>query len=98
MASRIVAALAELGIGAVTHLPEYPRMGTLAGAAAQAGCNICFLDVASNAEHALLLIAEAAALMPVVALTTRNDADLILRCLHRGAGEFLAEPTAEQLR
>jgi pilus assembly protein CpaE len=45
----------------------------------------------------MLLIAEAAPAMPVVALSTRKDADLILRCLHRGAGEFLAEPTAEQL-
>jgi len=91
-------ALAELGIAAVNTLPEYPRMGTLAGLAAQGGYNICFLDVASNVEHAMLLIAEAAPGIPVVALSPRKDADLILRCLHRGAAEFLAEPTAQQLR
>jgi pilus assembly protein CpaE len=98
LSSRVSMAFMELGITAVTNLPEYPRMGSLAGLAAQGGCNICFLDVASNVEHALLLIAEAAPGIPVVALSTRKDADLILRCLHRGAGEFVAEPTAQQLR
>jgi pilus assembly protein CpaE len=91
-------AFTELGIGTPFTVPEYPRMGSLAGVAAQAGCNVCFLDVASNIEHAILLIAEAAPLMPVVALSGRKDADLILRCLHRGAAEFVAEPTAQQLR
>ena len=91
-------AFTELGIASATTLPEYPRPGSLAGLAGQAGCNICFLDVASNVEHAMLLIAEAAAAMPVVALSPRKDADLILRCLHRGAGEFVADPTAQQLR
>jgi pilus assembly protein CpaE len=73
-------------------------MGSLAAAASQGECNLCFLDVASNAEHALQLLAEAAALMPVVAVSTRKDADVILRCLHRGAAEFLVEPTPEQMR
>jgi pilus assembly protein CpaE len=98
LSNRIRAAFSELGMTAAVNLTEYPRPGSLAGAAAQGGCNICFLDVASNVEHALLLIAEAAPLMPVVALSTRKDADLILRCLHRGAGEYLADPTAQQLR
>ena len=98
LSGRVRAAFTELGIVAVTHLPEYPRMGSLPGVAAQGECNICFLDVASNVEHALLLIGEASAGMPVVALNTRKDADLILRCLHRGAREFLAAPTAEQLQ
>jgi hypothetical protein len=83
LSSRLSMALAELGIAAVNTLPEYPRMGTLAGLATQGGCNICFLDVASNVEHAMLLIAEAAPALPVVALSSRKDADLILRCLHR---------------
>ena len=98
ISSRVRMAFTELGIEAVTNLPEYPRMGSLAGLTAETGCNICFLDVASNVEHALLLIAEAAPAIPVVALNTRKDGDLILRCLHRGAGEFLAEPTAQQMR
>jgi len=96
--SRMRSAFAELGLDGVTYLTEYPRMGALREIMSQAESNICFLDVASNAEHAVVLLAEAAALGPVVALNTRKDADLILRCLHRGAGEFLAEPTAGQLR
>ncbi len=98
LAVGVRAAFAELGITEIATLPEYPRMGSMAGLVSQDGCNICFLDVASNVEHAMLLIAEAAPVMPVVALSPRKDADLILRCLHRGAAEFLAEPTAQQLR
>ncbi len=98
LATRLRMALTDLGISAATLLADYPRMGSLNGLAAQGDCNVCFLDVSSNPEHAMLLIVEAAPSMPVVALNTRKDADLILRCLHRGAGEFLAEPTTEQLR
>ena len=98
LANGIRTAFAELGIASVTHISEYPPLGSLPSLMPQGGCNVCFLDVASNAEHATLLIGEAAALMPVVALSAHKDADLILRCLHRGADEFLAEPTGEQLR
>jgi pilus assembly protein CpaE len=98
LSARLSMAFTELGIAAAATLPEYPRLGSLAGLAGQGGCNVCFLDVASNVEHAMLLIAEAALAMPVVALSPRKDADLILRCLHRGAGEFVADPTAQQLR
>lgn len=98
LSSRVRMAFTELGITDVTSLPEYPRAGSLCGLAGQAGCNICLLDVATNAQQGLLLVAEASPAIPVVALSTRKDADLILQCLHRGAGEFLAEPTSQQLR
>jgi pilus assembly protein CpaE len=45
-----------------------------------------------------VLIAEIAASIPVVVLLARNDADLILRCLRRGACEFVNELTAESVR
>jgi Flp pilus assembly CpaE family ATPase len=73
-------------------------MGAIAAIARQNDCDICFLDVASNAEHAQLLISELSPAVPVVALHTRTDADLILRCLRRGACEFLNDPTADALR
>jgi pilus assembly protein CpaE len=98
LAGTVRAAFTELGITQIATLPEYPRTGSFAGLASQDGCNVCFLDVASNVERAMQLIAEAAPVMPVVALSPRKDADLILRCLHLGAAEFLAEPTAQQLR
>ncbi len=98
LAGHVRLALTELGITPAANFPEYPRMGSLAGLASQAGCNILFVDVISNGEQAMLLIGEAAPNIPVVALSPRKDADLILRCLHRGAGEFLAEPSSQQLR
>ena len=97
MALRMKAAFEELGFDDVTYVSQYPKAGALAGMLAQEGSNICILDVASNPEHGLLLISEAAAAVPVVALNPHNDADLILRCLRRGAGEFLSDASAEQV-
>jgi len=94
MSLQIRATLTEMGVE-FCHLPGYPKAGNMS-VLAQPGCNICFIDVASDQELALLLIAEASAEVPVVALNSRNDADLILRCLRRGAREFLAQPTPEQ--
>lgn len=97
MARSIRAALGELGFNDIHQVAEYPRPGAIAGLAAQHGLNICFLDVASNQEEALPLISEAAAGMPVVTMNPVNDADLILRCLRRGACEFVSEATADQV-
>src|SRR5689334_8076880 len=87
--ARVITALQDIACAAIDVIPEYPRMGTLLAASSAKGANICFLDAASNSEHAQVLIAELAAAMPVVALLARNDADLMLRCLRRGAREFL---------
>jgi len=97
MGQRIRSALSEQGIAEACVLEQYPRPGEIGELVTRHGLNLCFLDVASNPEQALLLIAEAAAAMPVVALNPCNDADLILRCLRRGACEFLAEASAEQV-
>jgi pilus assembly protein CpaE len=97
MARSIRASLSEVGVTECHHLTEYPRPGSVAGLLAQQGWNICFLDVASNQEVALPLITEAAPAVPVVAMNPINDADLILRCLRRGACEFVSEATAEQV-
>src|SRR5689334_9004850 len=97
MRLRIRTALSEQGFADFHLLSQYPRPGEVADLATRQSCNLCFLDVASNAEQGLLLIGEAAASMPVVALNPCNDADLILRCLRRGASEFLSEATAEQV-
>jgi pilus assembly protein CpaE len=98
MSRQIRSALNELRLESGHQVDEYPRTGTIAGLAAQHESNICFLDVASNQEQALLLISETAPVVPVVALNPHNDADLILRCLRRGVCEFLSEATAEQVR
>ena len=98
LSRRLCYALSELGMAEVSPVSEYPRMGTIASLGVERKATICFLDTHSNTEHALLLVAELAALMPVVAVHPRNDADVILRALRRGAAEFLADPTAEQVR
>jgi pilus assembly protein CpaE len=98
MSRLTVAALRELELDDPIILEEYPRPGTMASIAGQQQVNICFMDVRSNQEEALFLISETASVMPVVALNPENDADLILRCLRRGACEFLSDGGAEQLR
>ena len=98
MALRVRAALAEQGLEDIACLPQYPGSGAIAGFAEQHGCNICFLDIATNPEQALMLIPEAARALQVVALNPRKDADLILYCLRLGACEFLSEPTADEFR
>ena len=98
MAQRIAASLREAGPGAPVQLTEYPRTGAIASIARQNACDICFLDVASNPEHALLLIEELSPEVPVVVLHPLPEADLILRCLRRGACEFLTDPALEAVR
>ncbi|MDR3703201.1 MAG: hypothetical protein P4L56_26380 [Candidatus Sulfopaludibacter sp.] len=95
---RLLAALAEAGVEQPTMLAEYPSSGTAGALLEGSASNICFLDAATDAEHAQQLISEFAASVPVVALHPRNDAELILRCLRRGACEFVADPTVEVVR
>jgi pilus assembly protein CpaE len=95
---RLHVVLTELAVEQPCTLIEYPRAGTIAGLVERHACNICFLDAATNSEEAQLLISELAPAVPVVALHPRNDADLILRCLRRGACEFIADPTADAVR
>jgi len=92
------AAFIELALEQPRLLTEYPASGAIGALVERNGCNICFLDAASNAEHAQQLIAELSPSVPVVALHPRNDADLILRCLRRGAREFIANPTVDDIR
>jgi pilus assembly protein CpaE len=98
LGTRLAAAMREVVPNPAAVLPEYPRMGSIAALAAEKAANLCFIDATSNAEHAQVLISELAEQMPVVVLLARNEADLILRCLRRGASEFLSEPSADTLR
>jgi pilus assembly protein CpaE len=95
---RIRAALLDAGVPDAETGREYLRPGQIAAIGARRETNICFLDVASDQERALLLISEISPVMPVVALSPQKDADLILRCLRRGACEFLPAPAADTVR
>jgi pilus assembly protein CpaE len=77
------------------NLTDYPGGGLIVSQAERYACNIAFIDVTSNTEQALQLTAELSRSIPVVALHPLIDADLMLRCLRRGACEFVGDPTAE---
>jgi pilus assembly protein CpaE len=56
---------------------------------------ICFLDLATNVDAALQMLADLLAVNPslaVIGLLPGNNADLILRCLRAGAADFLIRP------
>ena len=91
-------ALAEAGAAEGVPVAEYPRHGAIAALTARHGCNLCLIDLAGDLEQALAAIGDASPSLPVVAVNPRNDADVILRALRRGAREFLAEITADAAR
>ncbi|MEO8594345.1 MAG: P-loop NTPase [Candidatus Solibacter sp.] len=93
MHRRLQVALTELAMEQPCSATEYPRATQIATQAERLGCNICFIDVVSDSELALSLISELGRGMPVVAMHPRIDADYMLRCLRRGASEFLSEPS-----
>jgi pilus assembly protein CpaE len=98
LARAIQTACRELGMGEIAVAAEYPQLGEIASVVARRHTNLVFIDLTSNQEHALLLVAEASATVPVVALNRVKDADLILRCVRRGACEFLSDISAASVR
>lgn len=69
---------------------EVPALRDLVGGHA---VTLRFLDVGSDAERGLALVRALRELgIPVVALHTANDPNLILSCLRQGAAEFLYPP------
>jgi pilus assembly protein CpaE len=97
-ARRLRSALLDAGLPEPTTIDAWPPPGTIPALAVRTGCTLCFIDLAGDQEQALAAIGDAAPALPVVALNPRNDADVILRSLRRGAREFLPEPSPEQVR
>jgi pilus assembly protein CpaE len=99
----------ELGVLLDTHLPgvatsllkTYPSPRDLVGAVGGGVPHLVFLDVVSDRDQALQLMAELTRMgtaVQVVALLSGNDPDFILRCLRAGAVDFLVQPfTADQI-
>src|SRR5262249_44281946 len=94
----LTAVLAELTPGSVfVDLKAYPTRRGLSEALNSEQPNLCFLDVGSNWDSAVMLINELTSTspsMPVVAIDKGNDPDVILRSLRQGASEFLFQPFA----
>ena len=100
---RALAPLLEshLAGSSINFVNTYPSPRDIGSALGGGSLQLVFLDVASDRERALQLLAEIARLgsnVHVLALLSGNDPDFILRCLRAGAADFLLEPfTAEQL-
>jgi pilus assembly protein CpaE len=92
------AALAGAGVPDPHVLADYPPAGVFPQLAARTGATLCFVDLAPDAERALATIGEAAGRLIVIAVNPRDDANVILRALRRGAREFLSEASADQVR
>jgi pilus assembly protein CpaE len=82
-------------------LEIYPTIGQLAEAFRAQELNLCFLDLISDRNAALGVIPDLLRLkpgLPIIAVLSGNDSDLILQCMRRGTTEFLIQPfTAEQV-
>jgi pilus assembly protein CpaE len=85
----------------INFVNSYPSPRDIGSALGGGSPQLVFLDLASDPERALQLLAEMVRLggqVQVLALLPGNDADLMLRCVRAGAADFLMEPfTAEQL-
>lgn len=76
----------------------YPGLTQLADALRAHEPTLCFLDVSSDRNTALSLVPEILRVkpqLPVIAVLTQNDPDLILRCLRQGTTEFLLHPFSD---
>jgi len=75
------------------EVQAYPSRAELREMAAKCSANLCFLDMGTDRDVALGLTREMRVLgIPVVALHTANDPDLVLSCMRGGAAEFLYPP------
>lgn len=94
----LTAILAEVTPGSTfTDLKAYPARRGLTEAVNSERPNLCFLDVGTSWDSAVALmndLSSVSASMPVVAISSSTDPDLILRSLRQGASEFLFQPFA----
>jgi pilus assembly protein CpaE len=79
----------------------YPARHQLADLLASQLPNLCLIEISEPYEAGLAVIPEmlrADAKLPIVAVLSANDPELVLRCLRQGASDFLIHPfTPEQV-
>jgi pilus assembly protein CpaE len=94
----LTAILAEVTPGSTfTDLKAYPVRRGLTEAVNSEQPNLCFLDVGTSWDSAVTVMSDLTSVkasMPVVAISSSTDPDLILRSLRQGASEFLFQPFA----
>jgi pilus assembly protein CpaE len=96
MMGELLPLLARNLAGLEVHpLDSYPDPRSLVKITADHTVALCFLDMETDFDQAQRVIAgltKGDGAIPVVALLGRCDSDLILRCLRKGAVEFLTRP------
>jgi pilus assembly protein CpaE len=73
---------------------EYPTLES-AAQVIDAGCDVVIVDLDSDPEQALDLVESICSnnsSVTVMIVSSRNDSDLLVRCMRAGARELLAEP------
>ncbi|HYL37244.1 MAG TPA: AAA family ATPase [Bryobacteraceae bacterium] len=88
--------------GFASHdLEAYPTRQEISEIVAAQSPSFCLLEVGEPLDRSLSLIPEflrADAKLPILALLSKSDADLGLRCLRQGASDFLIHPfTSDQV-
>lgn len=82
-------------------LKTYPARQQLADVLASQLPNLCLIEISEPYEAGLAVIPELLrtdAKLPILAVLSGNDPELVLRCLRQGASDFLIQPfTAEQV-
>ena len=101
MSNELAALLSEhVPFAPLVEMKDYPARNDLAEAIPAHTPNLCFVDVTTNSDWALSIISDISGLdpkLPIVAMHSTNESNLILRCLRMGATEFLLQPfTGEQ--
>ena len=83
------------------ELNVYPYRHQLGELLATESPNLCFLEITDQVDRGLSIIPEMVRLdpkVPIVAVLSSDNPELVLRCLRQGASDFLIQPfTAEQL-
>jgi len=83
------------------ELNAYPGRHQMAEVLSTETPNLCLLEVGDPPDRALGLIPDLLRLdpkLPIVAVLSSNDPELVLRCLRHGASDFLMQPfTSEQV-
>src|SRR5277367_3467537 len=82
-------------------IKTYPPRHQLAELLSSQLPNLCLIEISDPYEAGLAVIPELLrtdAKLPIVAVLSANDPELVLRCLRQGASDFLIQPfTAEQV-
>ena len=101
---RIIADLAplfsqNLPATKVVEVSGFPDRRHLGDILSKGSIDLCFLDVHSDNERAMQVIADLIGMAPsmqIVALLAANDPDQILQCLRQGGADFLAHPCSPE--